>query len=520
MKKVLILFFVFVSINCLAQFSKTHYIPPLSGSTTNSVLAQEQYLYISTPSITPVNVKINAIGVGITNISVSQNSPYASLSIGSGNDTQLMTNSILLNTPLSNKGYIIEAESLVYVAIRVLAGNYNQAGSLVSKGMSALGKEFRVGAFINTATTNSSNIRYTFLSILATEDNTSVEFKDIKTGVTLLNNTSVGNTPPSISLNRGQSYVLATEDISIANKDGLIGALVKATKPIAFNCGSFGGTNGDNNNNLDLGFDQIVPIENIKNSSSNETKYIFVRGFGPDITERPLIVAHEDNTEVFINEVSTMILNAGQYLAIGGDLYGTNGNMYVRTTKPVFAYQSVGGSSQANQEMFFVPPLNCSTPNIVNNIPFIEQIGSSSFTTNSGLNIVTETGATLEIGINGINYPITSLPSGVIATRKPVTANNAFEVYSITGLLGNVGVFSNKQVYVSYFGSSGAATYGGYYSGFDLKPEIISEIRIGASSSCIPDVVLKISTLTSYDSFEWFKNDVKIFQIDLKMFEK
>lgn len=510
MKKILILFFVFVSLNCLAQFSKTHYIPPLSGSTTNSVLAQEQYLYISTPSITPVNVKINAIGVGITNVSVSQNSPYVSPPIGPGNDTQLMTNSILLNTPLSNKGYIIEAESLVYVAIRVLAGNYNQAGSLVSKGMSALGKEFRVGAFINTSTTGNSSNRYTFLSILATEDNTVVEFKDIKTGVTLLNNTSVGNTPPSISLNRGQSYVLATEDISIANKDGLIGALVKATKPIAFNCGSFGGTNGDNNNNLDLGFDQIVPIENIKNSTSNETKYIFVRGFGSDITERPLIVAHEDNTEVFINEVSTTILNTGQYLAIGGALYGTNGNMYVRTTKPVFAYQSVGGLSQANQEMFFVPPLNCSTPNIVNNIPFIEQIGSSSFTTNSGLNIVTETGATLEIGINGINYPITGLPSGVISTRKPVTANNAFEVYSITGLRGNVGVFSNKQVYVSYFGSSGAATYGGYYSGFDLKPEIISDIRIGGKSSCIPDVVLKISTLTSYDSFEWFKNDVKI----------
>jgi gliding motility-associated-like protein len=503
MKKILILFFVFVSINCLAQFSKTHYIPPLSGSTTNGALAQEQYLYISTPSINPVNVKINAIGVGITNVSVSQNSPYVSPSIGSGNDTQLMTNSNLLNAPLSNKGYIIEAESLVYVAIRVLAGNYNQAGSLVSKGLSALGKEFRVGAFINTATTNSSTARYTFLSILATENNTLVEFKDIKPGVILMNNPAAGNTPSSVTLNRGQSYVLATEDISIANKDGLIGALVKANKPIAFNCGSFGGTNG-NLNNLDLGFDQIVPVENIGK------EYIFVRGFGLDITERPLIVAHEDNTEVFINEVSTTILNTGQYLAIDGSLYGTNGNMYVRTTKPVFAFQSIGGQSQANQNLFFVPPLNCSTPNIVNNIPMIEQIGSRTFLENSGLNIVTETGAILEIGIDGVKYPISGLPSGVITTRNPVTVNNAFEVYSITGLSGNVGVFSNKQVYVSYFGSSGAATYGGYYSGFDLKPEIISDIKVGASSNCIPDVVLKISALTSYDAFEWYFNDIVI----------
>ena len=243
MKKFLILLFIFASINCFSQFSKTHYIPPLSGS--NSIAAQEQYLYISTPSLTPVKVKINAIGVGITNVTVSQNNPYV-YTIGPGTDTQLMASSDFVNTTLSDKGFIIEAESLVYVAARVLAGNYNQAGSLVSKGMSALGKEFRVGAFINTTTTNYSPARYTFLSILATENNTLVEFKDIKPGVTLLNNPSVGNTPASITLNKGQSYVLATEDNSIANKDGLIGALVRANKPIAFNCGSFGGNNGNN----------------------------------------------------------------------------------------------------------------------------------------------------------------------------------------------------------------------------------------------------------------------------------
>ncbi len=508
MKKIALFLFVFLSISCFAQFSKTHYIPPLSGS--SSVGALEHYLYISTPSETPVKVKINAIGVGFTTVTVSQNNPYVSPSIGLGNDTQLMTDSNLLNIPLSNKGYIIEAESLVYVAARVMAGGYNQASSLVSKGISALGKEFRVGAFINTATTNSSPLRYTFLSILATENNTLVEFKDIKTGVTLLNNPSAGNTPASITLNRGQSYVLATEDTNIENKDGLIGALVKSNKPIAFNCGSFGGTNGNVNNNLDLGFDQIVPIENIRSKNTEETKYIFVRGFGLDITERPLIVAHEDNTEIFINEVSARTLKAGEYLAIDGALYGTNGNMYVRTTKPVFAYQSVGGSSQANQEMFFVPPLNCATPNIVNNIPFIEQIGSRLFTTASGLNIVTESGASLQIGINGTIYPISGLPAGVTATLKPVTANPAFEVHSIRGLRGNIAVFSNKQVYVSYFGSSGAATYGGYYSGFDLKPEIVSDIKIGATSSCIPDVVLKISNISSYDNFQWYFNGVAI----------
>jgi hypothetical protein len=39
-------------------------------------------------------------------------------------------------------------------------------------------------------------------------------------------------------------------------------------------------------------------------------------------------------------------------------------------------------------KLIFVPPINCSTPNIVDNIPLIESI---EVTYNGGLNIVTET---------------------------------------------------------------------------------------------------------------------------------
>ncbi|TDE07638.1 T9SS type B sorting domain-containing protein [Flavobacterium sandaracinum] len=496
MKKTLLIFFIFLSISCFAQFSKTHYIPPLSGS--NSVAAQDQYLYISTPSFIPVKVKINALGVGITEIIVSKNSPVE-YNVGFGTDSQLHVEPGLLNTPLSNKGFIIEAENLIYVAARVIAGNSNQAGSLVSKGISAIGNEFRVGAFVNTGTANNGTFRYTFLSILATENNTVVDFSGIKAGVTLMGNTTVGNTPPSVTLNTGQSYVLATEDISTANKDGLIGALVKSNKPIVMNCGSYGGTNGNNSGNLDLGFDQIVPAQRIGN------EYIFVRGLGLDILERPLLVAHENDTFIYLNgstiPFNTTPLTAGQYIILDGTNYSANRSLYVKTNKNVFAYQSVGSSSQANQEMFFVPPLNCSTPNIVDNIPMIEQIGTTSFTTNSGLNIVTEKGATIEIAINGVRQPIGVQPQDVIG-------NTLYETYTITGLTGNIGVFSSKQVYVSYFGSNNAATYGGYYSGFDTKPEIINdEITVG-SSSCIPNVTLKVSSISSYDTFEWYFNGV------------
>jgi hypothetical protein len=59
-------------------------------------------------------------------------------------------------------------------------------------------------------------------------------------------------------------------------------------------------------------------------------------------------------------------------------------------------------------------------------------------------------------------------------------------------------------VYVSYFGTNINATYGGY-SGFDTKPEIVTDKITVANSNCIPNV--KLSTLSSYDTFQWYFND-------------
>jgi hypothetical protein len=80
--------------------------------------------------------------------------------------------------------------------------------------------------------------------------------------------------------------------------------------------------------------------------------------------------------------------------------------------------------------------------------------------------------------------------------------------YTVSGLSGNITIKSTRQVYVSYFGTNGAATYGGYYSGFDTKPEIVNNIAV-SNSNCIP-MLLKVSSISSYDSFEWYFNNVAI----------
>ena len=494
MKKTLLIFFTLLTISCFAQFSKTHYIPPITAQNT---LVEDHYLYISTPSISNVNFKIMEIGGTIITGVVSNTIPYVH-SIGAGNATQLFTSKNNIGI-IQNKGFIIEAEDLVYASVRVNSsrnnnGSYNHAGGLVSKGNSALGKTFRLGAMLNP---NADNSLLNFASILSTENNTTVTISNLPVG-TIFTDGTVYSVPIVVPLKKNESYVLALENYSgnnfPSNSSKMIGALIETNQPVVVNSGSFGGSNSTSTNGRDVGFDQIVPFE------KTGKEYIFVKGVGNNDLERVLLIAHNPNTIIYLNGSTTpfaSLINAGDYVAIDGGQF-SNGNLYVKTTENVFAYQSIGGTFlPANQNLFFVPPLNCSTPNSVDNIPFIESIGNVTF--NGGLNIVTETGALVKI--NGVN---------LTQTPVDIDGNPGFVRYTINGLSGNIAVKSTKQVYVSYFGTNGAATYGGYYSGFDLKPEIVSEIKIGASSNCIPDVILKISDLSSYDIFQWFKNDLEI----------
>ncbi|MFV8353363.1 T9SS type B sorting domain-containing protein [Flavobacterium sp. XS2P14] len=502
MKKTILILFTFLSIGCFAQFSKTHYIPPVACATN---IAGDQYLFISTPSTTNVNFKIMAIGGGTITGVVNKTTPYI-YTIGQGQDTQLVTPKTNIGI-LSNRGYIVEAEDLIYVSVRV-NGGFNQgnnsfahAGGLVSKGNSALGKTFRLGAMLNPLLDSSL---LNFASILSTENGTKVTISSIPNG-TILSNGTVISGDIVVTLNKNESYVLAMDNspnTTPSNSSKMIGALVVTDKPVVVNSGSFGGSNSTFVNGQgqptgrDIGFDQIVSAE------KTGKEYIFVKGLGTDEIERVLLIANEDNTKIFLDGVTLFkTLNKGEYADIDGGKF-TNGNLYVTTSESVFAYQSIGGSNTsnnppANQNLFFVPPINCSTPNIVDNIPSIEKIGNTFY--DGGLNIVTETGATVTLNNNPISGPAVA-----------IVGNPNFVRYTVNGLSGNITIKSTRQVYVSYFGTNGAATYGGYYSGFDTKPEIVSNNIAVSNSNCIPNVILKVSSLSSYDSFEWYFNNVAI----------
>ena len=142
-----------------AQLSRTHYIPPITAAANNNSLPQNQYLHISTPSISPVNVELNQMGGIVLNYIVSNSSPVE-VFIGSGDNTSFVVPSFDTASQINNKGYVVNSEKPVYVSVRLTGGNQNQAGSLVSKGLSGLGKTFRVGTFTNLKTFSAGDQDY------------------------------------------------------------------------------------------------------------------------------------------------------------------------------------------------------------------------------------------------------------------------------------------------------------------------------------------------------------------------
>ena len=72
----IVFFLLIISINeTYSQLSDLHYIPPLTSGQSNAIF-KRQYLYISTPETSNVDVQITPIGGVPFNITVSNSSPY------------------------------------------------------------------------------------------------------------------------------------------------------------------------------------------------------------------------------------------------------------------------------------------------------------------------------------------------------------------------------------------------------------------------------------------------------------
>lgn len=440
-----------LSVPVAAQLDTVHWVPPLHSR--DGAQIEDHYLYLSTPEQVPVTVNIydgSGALFGDSPYTIENGQPL-SVQIGNGQmaGSKLMVGPSELNETLTNRGLKIEASAPIFCNARYRSSW--QAEALTSKGSKAQGQIFRLGGM---PITYQGGLRSFVFGIMATEDNVQVQISGYDNNVVFAGTPTLTDDMLSFSLNEGECRVYSAYANSDANLAGVLGALVESSGNIVVNVGNWCGSTGTTSSNQDIGADQIVPVQYLG------TDHILVEGIGDPSQERGFVVAHEPNTEVYLNGSATpaATLQPGDwFMAQNSDYTGTpHGNCYLRTSRPAYVYQFLAGSaSQSTPGMNFIPPISCGMPNEVDEIPSIQTIGNTNYT--GGIFAITEAGANLTI--DGATQ------TGAVA----VDGFPGWETYRILNLTGDITVESTGPVAVGLFGSSADAGFSGYYSGFSLN---------------------------------------------------
>ncbi|WP_161598178.1 PA14 domain-containing protein [Maribacter flavus] len=505
LKKTLLLVLFLVVGYSHAQLSDLHYLPPLRQGQNNGAI-QQQAVYLSTPETTAftVNVYRGTNPVPITSFTISNVAPAIYNLPNGDNDITLVTNSST-GVVLNNSGLRFESAGgeKFYVNYRGRSGS--QAASLTSKGRVAMGTNFKWGGVPNLGShVSKSNT----LGIMATEDNTTITLSGYDPNCEFrVGNNRAGITANShtITLDANESFVYETyigNSPTLAHERGWIGASIVSDKDIVISNGSLNYGRQVGNSNRDAGIDQPVP----ENRLGKE--YIFVRGNGNSNgwTEFPLIIATENNTQIFVNGSATPIatLNEGDFFEVPSSNYSSNSvgaNMYIETSKDVYAYQCVGGSTAAyTQGLNFVAPVNCLLPDSMDNIPSITDAAGVSIT--GGVTIIAATttpDANITVTDGG---GVVTLPAS-----SPVAGTTDWKTFYLPSLTGNVSVQSTGPIAVGFFGFNGARGLAGYYSGFDTVPNINLQIT---GNSCLPGAILEIASGEVFDAYQWYSDGALI----------
>lgn len=501
MKKILSFFLIFYIFSIsYAQLDREHWFAPMVDRTGNPNPYQK--LYLSTNRTTPFVVSIYNNNVVIGTVTISKNNPQKFDVLRNYIITTLQTD---LFTP-TTKGLYVKADFPFYANLRFSVNNH--AEIITSKGIPSTGKNFHIA---NAPITVSNGILNFMTSVLATEDNTTVTVSGYKPVVQFSNGTT-GVTNPTMTfiLNKGQSYIIDGMGSIAGNFDGFIGAKITADKAVNVTNGNFNGQYAGNiPSSSDILMDQSVPVEQLG------TQFALVKGNGSIGTnmEGALVIATQDNTQVFLNNEGTPIitLNIGQYYVVPDSKYQLQGtthyNLYIRTTKNAYVYQLLAGDSSGGSEVAtggfnFIPALSCYLPKQIDEIGLINENFVHSNANPSGilniptkLNLITERGAV--VTVNGVIPPASTGPFDITGLTPWVT-------YGIPNTVGTITVVSNKAITAGITAGSDAVGYGGFFAGFSTQPVILK-----SGGDCAPGIILTVDPIV-YDTYQWYRNGVLI----------
>ncbi len=464
--------------NNVGTLDSIHLLPPLYAKQD----VNNHYLVLSTNEETPFEVVIqnangaNGIDGGINEtITISKDSP-ALLDLSSAPFGNGQGHASLGVIDGNQVGKVDKIEALILTGDRPFYANVRhqtnaQGLSLSSKGQLALGTEFRSGHLVTNTAQDWRKAH--FISVMASEDNTVVSFKDLPEGVEFVN-----GYPGQVTLDKYESFVVGLNiQDNLNSPNSLQGSLIVADKPIAVNTGSWlAGTVG---NGRDIGVDQIVPTDLIG------SKYILVKGeatSNANLLERPIIIATEDNTEVYLRGESTPFatLQAGENIILDGDEYPDSDALLIETSQPAYVYQMTSANNST------APGLNLALPVVENAgnqeilIPSIDLLGPGK------LNIVSSN--TAKVNVNG-----TVLTGGVA-----VEGDSGFLAYQIDGLSGDVTVTADESVIVTSTTGGGHRGAAAYWSGLPTTLAFDDSFTTTADTAITADVLENDLTGTGF----------------------
>ncbi len=337
---------------------------------------------------------------------------------------------------------------------------------------------------------------------MATEDNTEITINGYDPACEFrLQNDIDGITANAIeiTLNKGESYVVeAAKSAATANIDGWIGASINSNKDIAISNGMLNFGVSATSQARDAGADQPVPEDKLGK------EYVFVRGQGGSSNEFVIIIGTQANTNIFVNtsdETTTPFatIGIGEYVEIPASYYSGSSvgkNMFVKSTKNVYAYHVLSGSSATKTvSLNFVAPVSCLLPDTMDFIHNITDLSGTPLT--GGVFIIASTTTDRSsIYLKDNDTRINLDPA------EAVSGNSDWKTFYVSGLSGNVSVESSGPIAVGFTGQSTNIGVAGYFSGFDTEPATVLAITGGG---CLPSGSIEVVN-KDFETYQWYDN--------------
>ncbi len=473
-----------------AQYALKHHIAPCPWqywSTANEIV-------ISTLASAPVQVKLyKSDNTLITTLTVNANSPLSYRFVGSA--AALTRN--LTDTNYDDRGLIVEAAEPVLVNLRNIASDATGLttntikgnASLVSFGNEGMGLEFRLGYYRTNFT--GLFLQNPVYSVMAIEDNTTVELNGVLLSV----------------LNAGQSRLF----------NAPTGALLSADKSVVANVGSYGDTPmACGGNGEDGTVDQIAPVNALG------LQYLVVRGEGePGTTlshpEQSTFVATEDGTVVtvknytkfgvLINQTTHNLALAGNFASIHhGDAINKLSSSLITSNKPIIVYS--GTAVGCETDISTVLPIGgCAGATNIQTTKFIdfENRNLPYF----GYTVIES--ATTPVLINGQNLET------VTGTPRVAIGNTGFYILNFTsaeiGSPANIILTSTARMTTCLIQQGQGYSMSGFFSSFGDSPEPPAKVDNEEKCSAI------LKTTEGLEPYQWYLDGVAIAGADEATFE-